>query len=400
MAAIDFPNPPLTVGQTFVASNGVTYKWDGAAWVSVPAGSSAPSGPASGDLAGTYPAPQVLQASATGAFSVPGDATKAQVVLGNQTAKARLQVSNTAVTNAYLSSNWDPSAAVQDDASKPSWQVSLLSGMFALGYGAAGGSLSNRLMLDTTGKVTIPGPTASGAGADQSQVLLGTRLGKTRVHALPALDWAGFSINRRFDGSAWNQDDATKQSWMLNLDVGADQVAFQRMAAGGANTVPLYIQGSDGKTYCTLANTSVTTAMFAAGAPVNNVNTNAGPLSYSWTNVAGTESGSLVSVSIIARGTTVLVTHDVSWFVTNAAAATASVIFILRRDGTQVASRRCDCTLTAGGQASLPGFSYIDNAATAGTRLYAVSISLFATAGTSVQTPSNNPGEMQAVAFA
>ena len=30
---LDFPNPPLTGNQTYAAPNGVTYTWDGAAWV-------------------------------------------------------------------------------------------------------------------------------------------------------------------------------------------------------------------------------------------------------------------------------------------------------------------------------------------------------------------------------
>lgn len=31
---LDFPNPPLTTGQTWTASNGVTYTWDGSKWLS------------------------------------------------------------------------------------------------------------------------------------------------------------------------------------------------------------------------------------------------------------------------------------------------------------------------------------------------------------------------------
>src|SRR5262245_17776682 len=60
MAALDFPNPPLTNGQQFTAASGITYSWDGTAWTIVTAALPStlpPSGGAGGDLAGTYPNP-------------------------------------------------------------------------------------------------------------------------------------------------------------------------------------------------------------------------------------------------------------------------------------------------------------------------------------------------------
>jgi microcystin-dependent protein len=60
MSVIDFPNPPLTLNQSFTAANGATYKWNGTMWVSVKGtGFNVPTGPAGGDLAGTYPDPTI-----------------------------------------------------------------------------------------------------------------------------------------------------------------------------------------------------------------------------------------------------------------------------------------------------------------------------------------------------
>jgi len=56
MAALDFPASP-TVGQQYAAPNGVTYQWDGAAWVVTGGVPATPTGPAGGDLTGTYPNP-------------------------------------------------------------------------------------------------------------------------------------------------------------------------------------------------------------------------------------------------------------------------------------------------------------------------------------------------------
>ena len=55
MAALDFPNPPLTVGQQFTSASGIIYTWDGLAWTTQPAeavfiGAAAPINPPTGDL--------------------------------------------------------------------------------------------------------------------------------------------------------------------------------------------------------------------------------------------------------------------------------------------------------------------------------------------------------------
>lgn len=207
MAAIDFPNNP-TLNQTFTASNGVTYKWDGVVWLAVPAGGSAPTGPAGGDLSGTYPNPVVAKASGT--FSTGGNTT-------------------------------------------------------------VGGA----------SQLIVPGPTTG--AVDRSQVVLsGSRTVKSRINALNDIDWYGLSINNYWNGSAWTRDDATKSAWRLVIrDDATDRFAAEYVNTSNAASTPFAVQGSDGKTYCTLADTSVSTAMLAAGATTRTwVNTNA-PVNWS-----------------------------------------------------------------------------------------------------------------------
>lgn len=54
---IQFPNTPLTVGQRFTATNGISYTWDGVAWVADKVTGLAIGSPAGGMLDGTYPNP-------------------------------------------------------------------------------------------------------------------------------------------------------------------------------------------------------------------------------------------------------------------------------------------------------------------------------------------------------
>src|SRR5215831_1980244 len=79
MAALDFPNPPLTVGQLYNAPNGVTYQWDGTVW--------------------TVPVGGAQLWSTSGSALTPTDATKSvtitastgdDLILGTRTVKGRL----------------------------------------------------------------------------------------------------------------------------------------------------------------------------------------------------------------------------------------------------------------------------------------------------------------------
>jgi hypothetical protein len=66
MAALDFPNPPLTVGQQYAAPTGVLYVWDGTVWTGGATTTGLPpTGTAGGSLAGTYPNPTLKTSGVT-----------------------------------------------------------------------------------------------------------------------------------------------------------------------------------------------------------------------------------------------------------------------------------------------------------------------------------------------
>src|SRR5215831_8423741 len=112
MAALDFPNSP-TLNQQYAAPNGVTYQWDGAAWIVT-------GGPAN---LWTASGSTLTPTDATKTVSVPGGAAgagSATLILGSNTAKARLQTDNT-VTPAWLAlaTNRTPTSSAIDDNTKP-----------------------------------------------------------------------------------------------------------------------------------------------------------------------------------------------------------------------------------------------------------------------------------------
>src|SRR5262245_51370836 len=146
MAALDFPNSP-TLNQQYAAPNGVTYQWDGAAWIVT-------GGPAN---LWTASGSTLTPTDATKTVTVPGGAAgagAAAVILGSNTAKARLQSDNT-TTAAWLAltTNRDAKTGTQDDATKPSWQLTLNSSADTLGVirNPAGGAAATLFTLDANG---------------------------------------------------------------------------------------------------------------------------------------------------------------------------------------------------------------------------------------------------------
>src|SRR5262245_33804501 len=89
MAALDFPNPPLTVGQLYNGTNGGTYQWDGTVWT-VPVG---------GAQLWSVSGANLTPTDATKQLAIPGDpAGYAVELLGSQTWKARWWTANTNAT--------------------------------------------------------------------------------------------------------------------------------------------------------------------------------------------------------------------------------------------------------------------------------------------------------------
>lgn len=235
MAVLDFPSAP-TVGQIAALSNGFSYQWDGAVWLV----STAPVANAGGDLTGTYPNPQVTPAAKSkwavaGTTLTPVDATKAikivgstgagdqtQLVLGNRTAKGRLQAFPGFEWVGWSYNGWyDGTAWHADDAAQPTWRNYVYNDNYIIDRDGPGGSPYAALLKLDPNQLTVTSLRAFGADV----MTLGTAFTTTKAHF--AIYQPGSTCWLTNASLAGVTDDATKASWQINLG-GGDACSIYR----------------------------------------------------------------------------------------------------------------------------------------------------------------------------
>jgi len=193
-----------------------------------------------GDLQGSYPSPTIKPSAlpwsvsgatltptdATKTVSVPGDATKASLILSNYStgARVRVQANNNAATIPFLAltANRDAVSGVVDDTTKPAWQILLRPDADAMNIGRvpAGGALATLLTLDNAGNLSLPAQTNNQLSFGGPMV---AGIAQSTSGAL------GLMSN-----NPWSPQDSTKVSWAIFVDVSTDSIRFNRRAANAA----------------------------------------------------------------------------------------------------------------------------------------------------------------------
>jgi hypothetical protein len=392
----------------------ILYVSDGTAWIAAgPGAGGPPTGAAGGDLGApgsTYPNPTITDAakskwSVSGATLTPTDATKIVACApisnglqwGPRTTKGRL-LQPTNSDSAYVSYNkaLDASNAwLPDDNTKASWSLGLRGDTDRLiverQSPAPGGVITTQMMVDATGQFTLPGDST------QQTVVQGTQTAKTRLIARNTAAWAAWSLNNETGANV--QDDATKVSWEALLRVDADQFQVRRRpTSGGALTVPFYVNGTDGKTYCTLADRSVTQAMLQFNSTIANFWSAALPASWNGSVSATWVQVVAVSVSLTA-GRWHLVWATPGWAVYGAMNTAQNFYVGWGFDGAINDYSRFD--MAPGTPiGSTPGPSaivWVDGSRATGAHTY--SLWIWRSASITVQTQGDAPGALKVFEF-
>jgi hypothetical protein len=258
-----------------------------------------PSGPAGGSLAGTYPSPTLAATGITAGtygsstaipqigLSVEGRVTTISTVAVS--IPPGTTVGATPPASPAVGQMWwrnDPDGNLYlwyNDGSSSQWVPAMAS--VATVTGPAGGDLTGsypnptlasaqqNLWTSTATAVTPVDATKKlvipGPGniADQAAVTLGTRTAKGRLLAPSGSDWAGLSFNMPLNVGAWGQDTTALPSWLMYMDSGADAFQINRTPPGGGPASLLKLDGSGNLTLGKLPSVNLVLDV-APGSPV------------------------------------------------------------------------------------------------------------------------------------
>jgi hypothetical protein len=250
---------------------------------------------------------------------------------------------------------------------------------------------------DGTRNVVIPGSTA----VPQADLLVGgARTVKGRLNSnapSAAVDAVRLTLNRNNAGASGVADDNTLPTWEAVLRL-ADDFRLLRSAAGApaTQTALLTVLGTDGKTYCTLADASVVKAMLAVGATWRANTAIPIPAGFNSNNVVSTWLTVVNCPSMTTAGGPVLVTANAS---INYTGASGGIMYLgLFRDSVQVLAVKHTPVWPSGIMTfPLRALAHIDFAP-AGAHVYSLRVQVLGTFGNAV-TESDSPGYLQATEF-
>ena len=200
----------------------------------------------------------------------------------------------------------------------------------------------------------------------------------------------------------WTPQDLTKASWALHID--AENNAFnvvQRApgAAAGAGTIPFQVRGSDGKTLCSLADTSVLNGMLAVGAAVRQVQPLAMPVGLTIAGPSGFFTA-FAFPSLTTRGGLVAIVGTIGWRLLMAA-GNYHIGFAWQRDGATLPGSAMNFETGANSACAIPMPTplLVDTTAPAGAHVYWL-VAVVDVAGASLIFDGQNAGTLFLVEFA
>ena len=310
-----------------------------------------------------------------------------QLRLGTITARGRLQMEQggrfNILANAKLASAW-----TSDDTAKPSWLLG----------------------LDTTADTlaVYHAPATTGAPA-WVQFL---NLNNAGQLFLPAATGVSFNIGPNYQAGIdansnpsamfygnhpWGPSQPAKSSWAVQCDASGDQLNILRRApnaSAGTVTYPFYVTGSDSRTHCTLADSSVTGAMLAPAATLHTIGSANVP--GNWGLAALNTWSQISSVVVTTRNSWVLFSCMTGAYQAVGAGGNYTYYLQMRRDGTGLYgyySVQSAFTVTSGTlYAGLPNCACWDNPG-AGAHTY--SLWYYGTGGNVLTNGANPSGYIQ-----